>query len=61
MQKVNGEWIKASYMLPKGSTFYIRESRGSYTLRYKAPELKWYHPHTGGVIRTAIIDYKYCR
>lgn len=61
MQKVNGEWIKATYRLPKGSWFYISESRGSYTLRYRVPCEKWYHPIEGGKIRDAVIDYRYCR
>ena len=61
MQKVTGEWIKATYTLPEGHVLYIEDHRGSYSLRYQSPHEKWYHPLQGGKIRSGIIDYKYCR
>lgn len=58
MQKINGEWINATYTLPKDSYFFIETNRGSYSLRYNNKYANWYDGYGYGIIRNGIIDYK---
>ena len=59
MQKINGEWIRATYLLPSDAYFYIYTQRGSYSLRYDRSSANWLTKSTSGIlIRNGIIDYK---
>lgn len=59
MQKINGEWINASYSLPDDAYFFINTHRGSYSLRYDRRSATWWNKSTSGIIvRNGIIDYK---
>ena len=57
MQKINGEWIRATYSLPEDASFFIDAYRGSYTLRYYRSDASWNTKSSGG-IREGIIDYR---
>jgi len=59
MQKINGEWVRATYSLPEDSYFFIYTHRGSYALRYDRRNASWWDKSTSGItIRNGIIDYK---
>ena len=58
MQKITGDWITATYKIPKNSVLYIRDYKGGYALHYQCRPLKWYHPILDGEIRSGVIDYK---
>lgn len=59
MQKLTGEWITRTYMLPEGCNIYIDTNRGSYTLKYSLNR-KWFAPERG-TIRAGIVDYRVSR
>ena len=61
MQKITGEWIERTYMLPNKAYFHIDTYRGSYKLEYWVNPEKWYQRYERGVIRNGIIDYEYSR
>lgn len=59
MQKINGEWISASYSLPDDAYLFISTHRGSYSLRYDRRSANWLNKSTSGItVRNGIIDYK---
>ncbi len=58
MQKITGDWIIATYKIPKNAVLYIHEYRGGYALHYQCRYSKWYHPIVDGEIRSGIIDFK---
>lgn len=59
MQKINGEWIRATYSLPEDAYFFIHTHRGSYSLRYDRSGANWFTKSTSGItVRNGIIDYR---
>jgi hypothetical protein len=56
MQKVTGEWITKTYLLPYNTSFYITSDRGSYYLCYI--EITPYFFNKVEIIRAGIVDYK---
>ena len=57
MQKINGEWIHATYSLPKDASFSIESYRGSYSLKYYRSDASR-NEKSSGTIREGIIDYR---
>ena len=59
MQKINGEWMRATYSLPEDAYFFIYAHRGSYSLRYDRGGANWFTKSTSGItVRNGIIDYR---
>lgn len=59
MQKINGQWIRATYSLPEDAYFFIDTHKGSYSLRYDRRSANWLTRSPNGiVIRNGIIDYR---
>ena len=58
MQKVNGEWITATYRLPEDTYFYIQENRGSYYLSFARTKAGFFDNPKFGLVKNAIIDYR---
>lgn len=56
MQKVTGEWITKTYLLPRNTSFYIVSDRGSYCLYCE--QITPYYLNKIGIIRAGIVDYK---
>lgn len=58
MQKINGEWIRATYSLPEDAYFFIHTDRGSYSLRYDRSGNFFTKTIRGITVRNGIIDYR---
>ncbi len=58
LQKINGEWISASYLLPEDAYFFIGSHRGSYSIRYDVRSASKWRDGSGRILRNGIIDFK---
>ena len=58
MQKITGDWITKTYMLPENSVFYIKTHKGSYKLEYIERDAPFGLTTQFGTIKVGVVDFE---
>jgi hypothetical protein len=58
MQKITGDWVTKTYILPENIMFYIKTHKGSYKLEYIERDAPFGLTTQFGTIKVGVIDFE---